>query len=133
PLTTSATVKQAMLHDWGSWDEDFNALTAEVCARLVATAHAEGTHVCVPMQGSGSFAVEAALGTLIAPQSTTLVLMNGAYGQRIAQMLKYLGRKAYLLDKGDYLPPLPEEVDAQLARHPDIDQVVVVHCETSSG
>ncbi|MDA4636323.1 hypothetical protein NZA98_35440, partial [Escherichia coli] len=36
PLTTSYTVKQAMLRDWGSWDGDFRAMTAEMRRRLLA-------------------------------------------------------------------------------------------------
>ncbi len=65
PLTTSAETKSAMLSDWGSWDGAFNALTASVCRDLVAIVHAQSDHVCVPLQGSGTFAVEAALGTLV--------------------------------------------------------------------
>ena len=65
PLTTTLRTKQAMLHDWGSWDSAFNAITRELCEQLVAIVHGADTHVCVPMQGSGTFSVEAALGTLV--------------------------------------------------------------------
>src|ERR1039457_3904151 len=65
PLTTSTDTKSAMLSDWGSWDGAFNALTASVCRDLVAIVNAQRDHVCVPLQGSGTFAVEAALGTLV--------------------------------------------------------------------
>ncbi|MDX1755422.1 MAG: 2-aminoethylphosphonate--pyruvate transaminase [Marinobacter sp.] len=133
PLTTSATVKQAMLHDWGSWDGDFNAMTAGVCERLLKVAGGEDSHVCIPMQGSGTFVVEATLGTVIRPSSRTLVLMNGAYGQRIGKILTTLGRPYLAIDKGDYRPPRGSEVAEALAANPDIEQVVVVHCETSSG
>lgn len=133
PLTTSLTVKQAMLRDWGSWDDDFNTMTADICDRLLAIANARDTHVCVPMQGSGTFSVEATLGTLIDPASRTLVLMNGAYGQRIARILDILERPVITLDKGDYQPPRGDEVDRILRDDPSIRQVVVVHCETSSG
>ncbi|MDX1456586.1 MAG: 2-aminoethylphosphonate--pyruvate transaminase [Marinobacter sp.] len=133
PLTTSATVKQAMLHDWGSWDGDFNAMTAEVCERLLKVAGGEDSHVCIPMQGSGTFVVEATLGTVIPPSSRTLVLMNGAYGQRIGKILTTLGRPYLAIDKGDYHPPRGWEVAEVLEANPDIEQVVVVHCETSSG
>lgn len=133
PLTTSTSVKQAMLRDWGSWDGNFNAMTADICQRLLAVAGGEDSHVCVPMQGSGTFAVEATLGTVIPPGSRTLVLMNGAYGQRIGKILTTLGRPFLAIDKGDYHPPRGDEVAAALTENPDIDQVVVVHCETSSG
>ncbi|MGO1659326.1 MAG: 2-aminoethylphosphonate--pyruvate transaminase [Marinobacter sp.] len=133
PLTTSLSVKQAMLHDWGSWDGDFNSVTAEICERLLDVAGGSASHVCVPMQGSGTFAVEATLGTVIPPTSKTLVLMNGAYGQRISKILDTLGRPYLAIDKGDYHPPRGDEVAAVLKEHPEVEQVVVVHCETSSG
>ena len=74
PLTTSLATKSAMLRDWGSWDSNFNAVTARCRNRLTAIIHAETTHVCVPMQGSGTFSVEAAVNTLVARDGHVLVL-----------------------------------------------------------
>jgi 2-aminoethylphosphonate-pyruvate transaminase len=96
-------------------------------------AHAEHRCVCVPLQGSGTFAVEATLATLIPRDGKALVLMNGAYGQRMATILRYLGRSFSSLDMGDYLPPPPARVDEILAGDPAITHVAVVYCETSSG
>ncbi|MCB1821778.1 MAG: 2-aminoethylphosphonate--pyruvate transaminase [Candidatus Competibacteraceae bacterium] len=133
PLTTSLAVKQAMLRDWGSWDHDFNDLTASICWRLLRVAHAEDRFVCVPLQGSGTYAVEATLATLVPRDGKALVLMNGAYGQRMAKIMRYLNRPLVTLDMGDYLPPPPARVDEMLADDPAITHVAVVHCETSSG
>ncbi|MEQ8290911.1 MAG: 2-aminoethylphosphonate--pyruvate transaminase [Roseovarius sp.] len=134
PLTTSAAVKQAMLRDWGSWDGDFRAMTAEMRERLVAMFGRGGeAFECVPMQGSGTFAVEAMLGTFVPRNGKALVLANGAYGKRSAEVLRYLGRDVEVLDKGDYLPPRGAEVAEILARDQAITHVVAVHCETSSG
>ena len=134
PLTTSHTVKQAMLRDWGSWDGDFRAMTAEMRRRLLAlTGDKNDEFDCVPMQGSGTFAVEAMLGSFLPRDSKTLVLVNGAYGQRIAQTLNYLGRDHTVMDKGDYMPPRGIEVAAALDADPAITHVIIVHCETSSG
>ncbi len=134
PLTTAYEVKEAMLCDWGSWDGDFRAMTAEVNRRLLAMAgDSTGEFACVPMQGSGSFAVEAMLGTLVPKDGKVLVLANGAYGQRAAQTLRYLGRDHVVIDKGDYLPPLGTEVAAALDADPAISHVMAIHCETSSG
>ncbi len=134
PLTTSAAVKRAMLRDWGSWDDDFRAMTRDMRHRLLALL-GEGAEAfdCVPMQGSGSFAVEAMLASFIPRDGKALVLANGAYGQRSAQTLEYLGRDHLVLDKGDYLPPRGVEVAEILARDPSITHVVAIHCETSSG
>jgi 2-aminoethylphosphonate-pyruvate transaminase len=133
PLTTAASVKQAMLVDWGSWDDDFKALTASLRRYLVELAGGGEAYDCVPMQGSGTFAVEAMIGTFVPRDGKALVLMNGAYGQRIATTLDYLGRAYARIDKGDYLPPRGEEVTAALEADPAITHVIAVHCETSSG
>jgi 2-aminoethylphosphonate-pyruvate transaminase len=54
PLTTTLRTKLAMLKDWGSWDADFNAVTASIRKSLLAIVHGEDTHVVVPLQGSGT-------------------------------------------------------------------------------
>ncbi len=134
PLTTSAKVKQAMLRDWGSWDGEFRALTAEMRSSLLElTGDTKGELDCVPMQGSGSFSVEAMLGTFIPRDGKVLVLSNGAYGLRIAQTLVYLNREHTVINKGDYMPARADEVTAAIKADPAITHVVVVHCETSSG
>lgn len=134
PLTTSQATKAAMLRDWGSWDDDFNRVTADVRAQLLAMAEAASdAYACVPMQGSGTFAVESALACATSPNGKVLVLMNGAYGKRAAQLLDMMGRRYVTLDKGDYLPPQPDEVAALLQQDADIAAVFLVHCETSSG
>jgi len=133
PLTTAPSTKAAMLKDWGSWDGEFKAVTAEIRSRLVAMCNGGDDYDCVLMQGSGTFSVEAALASFIPKDGKALILMNGAYGARSAKILDYIGRDYVTLDKGDYLPPMPEEVDALLAENPDVTHVVVVHCETSSG
>lgn len=134
PLTTAYSVKEAMLRDWGSWDGDFRAMTAELRRQLLALAgDADGSFDCVPMQGSGSFAVEAMLASFLPRDGKALVLANGAYGQRAAQTLRYLGRDHVVIDKGDYLPPRGDEVAAALDADPAISHVVAIHCETSSG
>ncbi len=134
PLTTSYEVKEAMLRDWGSWDDDFRGMTRELRAGLLALL-GEGSDEfdCVPMQGSGTFAVEAMLASFVPRDGKALVLANGAYGLRSAQTLAYLNRAHVVLDKGDYLPPRGDEVAQILADDPDITHVIAIHCETSSG
>ncbi|MBS3935626.1 MAG: 2-aminoethylphosphonate--pyruvate transaminase [Sulfuritalea sp.] len=133
PLTTTRVTKEAMLVDWGSWDGAFNALTASVCRDLADIAQAGNTHVCVPLQGSGTFAVEAALGTLIPKTGKVLVPNNGAYCQRIVRILGYLGRKALVLDFAEDEPADPECIDAALLADSSITHVAQVHCETGTG
>ena len=133
PLTTSMAVKQAMLHDWGSRDQAFIAMNRRVRERLVALAGGEGTHVCVPMQGSGTFAVEAAIGTLVSRAGKLLVLVNGAYGRRMVAIAGVIGRACTSIETAEDTAVSPEALDRALAADPAISHVAVVHCETTSG
>ncbi|MEM0949369.1 MAG: 2-aminoethylphosphonate--pyruvate transaminase [Pseudomonadota bacterium] len=133
PLTTAPEVREAMLKDWGSWDDDFRAMTRQVRDHLLGMVGSHKDFDCVPMQGSGTFAVEAMLGTFVPRDGRVLVLANGSYGQRVVQTLRCLGRAHVVLDKGDYLPPRGAEIAELLAADPEITHVVAVHCETSSG
>ena len=92
PLTTSAAVKQAMVHDWGSRDAEFIRINKMVLDSIVQLAGAEGTHVTVPVQGSGTFAVEAMITTFVPKTGKLLVLINGAYGQRAKKIGEIAGR-----------------------------------------
>ncbi|HZZ13607.1 MAG TPA: 2-aminoethylphosphonate--pyruvate transaminase [Paraburkholderia sp.] len=134
PLTTALSTKEAMLRDWGSWDGDFREMTAQLRRALLDIAgDTAGEYDCVPLQGSGSYCVEAMLGSLIPRDGHALVLANGAYGKRVATTLGYLGRACTVLDKGDYLPPRGAEIETLLDADPRITHVIAVHCETSSG
>lgn len=138
PLTTAASVKQAMLKDWGSWDGEFRAMTRQLRDGILQVLEpgldtGSQDYECIPMQGSGTFVVEAMLGTILPEDSHCLVLINGAYGQRMAQTLDRIGRAHTDLNKGDYLPPRGSEVATLLDQHPHITHVLAVHCETSSG
>ena len=133
PLTTSHETKQAMLHDWGSRDAKFIATNQRVLDRLLAIANAQDTHVCVPVQGSGTFAVEATIGTLLPRDGKALVVINGAYGHRMVKIIEYLNRECIILETAEDTPPSPEDIDAVLAADEAISHVLVVHCETTSG
>ncbi|MRG73070.1 2-aminoethylphosphonate--pyruvate transaminase [Alphaproteobacteria bacterium HT1-32] len=133
PLTTSLTVKQAMLHDWGSRDTRFIEMTARIRSSVLALAGGEGTHVAVPLQGSGTFIVEATIATLLPRDGKLLVLVNGAYGHRMVKMCKYLDRACEFLEWAEDVPVNPAEVVARLEQDKSITHVAVVHCETTSG
>jgi 2-aminoethylphosphonate-pyruvate transaminase len=133
PLTTSTATKQSMLRDWGSWDSDFNQITARVRERLLAMVHAGQSHECVPLQGSGTFCVEAAIGTLVPRGGHVLVPQNGAYCQRIARICRVLGRAVSIIDYAEDQAVRAEDIDRALAAQPAITHVALVHCETSAG
>ena len=133
PLTTSMETKQAMLHDWGSRDATFIDMTARVRRHLLEIAGAADTHVCVPVRGSGTFAVEATLGTVIPRNGKALVLINGAYGARMVKILDYIGRASVTYETPEDTPPNVAEIDAMLADDTSITHVLAVFCETTSG
>ena len=133
PLTISSATKQAMLRDWGSRDAAFTVLTRRIRERITAIAGAEGTHSCVPIQGSGTYALEAAIGTLVPVSGKLLVLINGAYGHRIARICTRIGRTHSIYETGENECPDPGSVDMHLADDPAITHVAIVHCETTSG
>jgi 2-aminoethylphosphonate-pyruvate transaminase len=133
PLTTSPATREAMLRDWGSWDAAFNQITQSVCADLVGIVHGEKNYVCVPLQGSGTFAVEAALGTLVPKSGRVLVPNNGAYCARLIKILQRL-RIAYVeLPLRDDQPVTATMLADAFARDPHLTHVAQVHLETSAG
>lgn len=133
PLTTSMRTKQSMLRDWGSWDVDFNSITGRIRERLLEIVHGRGTHECVPLQGSGTFSVEAAIGTVVPRPGHVLVPQNGAYCERIARICRVLGRKLTTLDYPENAQVRPADIERTLAADPSITHVALVHCETSTG
>ncbi|UOB22211.1 2-aminoethylphosphonate--pyruvate transaminase [Pseudomonas orientalis] len=133
PLTTSNRTRQAMMVDWGSWDERFNQLTASVCEHLLAIIHGADSHHCVPLQGSGTFAVEAAIGTLVPRNGKVLVLINGAYGKRLAKICEVLGRTYSIFETPEDQPTTAADVDRLLHADAAITHVALIHCETSTG
>jgi 2-aminoethylphosphonate-pyruvate transaminase len=133
PLTTTLRTKLAMLRDWGSWDADFNAVTARLRQSLLKVIHGENSHVVVPLQGSGTFSVEAAVATLVPRDGHVLVLDNGAYCKRAAKLTQLMGRKCTVLPFDEAAQVGPATVDAKLAADASITHVVLIHCETGAG
>lgn len=133
PLTTAPQTRAAATVDWGSWDGDFRAVTREVCDRLLAIADRGPGYACVPMQGSGTFIVEAMVGTLVPRDGKLLVLSNGAYGDRMVATARRMGRAVDVLRTDEDVPPDPQAVADRLRDDAAITHVAVVQCETTTG
>ena len=135
PLTTSLSVKQAMLHDAGSWHFEFNTLVRKIRERLLALAglSTEEGYEAILMQGSGTFGVEAVFASTVPPNGRVLVLANGAYGERIAQMLHLLRIQHQVLRCAEDATPDLRAVESALASDPGLTHVAAVHCETTTG
>ena len=133
PLTTTPATRAAMLHDYGSWDRDFQDISARVCAGLLALAGGEGTHATVPLQGSGTFAVEAMLTTFVPRDRRLLICANGAYGERMVAQAMLMGLDYSVLRGPEDAPTDTGALAAALARDPAISHVAAVYVETTSG
>src|SRR5580698_4330252 len=139
PLTTSATVKAAMLCDAGSRDAEFIAAVRDIRERLLRIGGAApgGGFECVPMQGSGTFAIESVISSAIPRDGRLLVLVNGAYGRRIVEMARVHGIEVEAVEAPENRKICPEEVAERLGEAPGntagITHVAVVHCETTTG
>lgn len=133
PLTTSASVKQAMVHDWGSRDQGFIAINKMVLEKIAELAGAQDTHVTVPVQGSGTFAVEAMITSFVPKSGKLLVVINGAYGQRARKIAEIAGRAVATYETPEDTPPDLARLEAMLEADKAITHVFAVHCETTSG
>src|SRR5262245_51512282 len=133
PLTTSLSVKTAMLHDWGSRDTGFLAINAQVLERLPEIINGAGTYVTVPVQGSGTFAVEAMLTSFVPRTGKVLLLMNGAYGQRARRICEIAGRGYAVHETPEDTPPDLAAIEEILRADRSISHLFAVHCETTSG
>jgi 2-aminoethylphosphonate-pyruvate transaminase len=134
PLITSETVKESMLRDLGSRDREFLSVVSHIRCRLLELGHvADGSYEAVLMQGSGTFAVEAVLSSIIPRNGKLLVAVNGAYGHRMAKIAKVLGISCEAIVFDEATPVLTNRVRALLAEDPAITHVGTIHCETSTG
>lgn len=135
PLTTSETVKEAMMTDWCTWDADYNVhIVEEIRKSLVALATtATDEYTSVLLQGSGTYCVEAVIGSVITPKHKLLILSNGAYGDRMGHIAEYHGINYDMLAFEEIEQISVDYVDDYLSNNSDITHVAVVHCETTTG
>ncbi len=137
PLSTTATVRAAMLQDSCTWDADYNQGVVEPIrrelVRLATGPEYESDYSAVLLQGSGSYVVESVLGSAIGVDECLLIINNGAYGARMGEMARCLGLRHHELDCGETTRPEPAAIEAMLARHPEITHLAMVHCETTTG
>jgi 2-aminoethylphosphonate-pyruvate transaminase len=133
PLSTTKRVKSAMLQDWCTWEKDYNDLVQDIRARLVSLATGAEGYTSILMQGSGTFSVEAAIGTVVPAEGKLLVLANGVYGRRMASIARRLGLQVRILDCEEDRPFDVDVLDRCLAADGEITHVAMVHCETTTG
>lgn len=134
PLSTTESVRSAMLKDWCTWDDDYNKEIVEVIrSKLTKLATEQSGYTSVLMQGSGTASVEATIGSAMKSDDKLLVVDNGAYGARIAQIAEYLSIECCVVSPGETVQPSLDEIQDVLINDKAITHVAIVHCETTTG
>ena len=134
PLTTSRTVKQALLRDLGSRDFEFIETVRQIRRELLGLGQAASPeYEAILMQGSGTFGIEAVFSTITPPDGKWLIVVNGAYGRRMAHICDVLGIDTAVLTIPENRQPDPAQVEAALAADEALSHVAIVHCETTTG
>ena len=134
PLTTTATVKQEMLFDRCTWDDEYKQMTQKIRGQLLSIAGVSpAEYTAILLQGSGSFGVEAVLATALGAQDKCLIVTNGAYGDRMVAMANRMNLPHSVYSTPCERPPAAAEVKALLAQDPTLTHVAMVHCETTTG
>lgn len=134
PLTTTASVREEMMEDRCTWDDDYKFITQKIRQQLLDLAKLdEETYTTVLMQGSGSFTVESVLTSTVKDTDKVLFITNGAYGERMVQMANAIGLR-HLVYAAKYAEqPDVEKVRLYLEADPSITHIAMVHCETTTG
>lgn len=133
PLTTTPSVKWAMMLDWCTWDDDYKQIVQQIRRELVSLATTQRGYTAVLMQGSGTFGVESVLTSAVPPSGKVLVLTNGAYGQRMVRICRKTGIRVGVQDSGERHLPDIHRLKERLHEDPQITHVAMVHCETTTG
>ena len=135
PLSTSETVREAMLQDWCTWDKDYNeGIVTPIRKGLLAIAGLdEDEYTDVLLQGSGTYCVEATIGVAVKPTDKLLILANGAYGKRMAQIAEYYHIDHVLVSLHETELVTGEVARKALEANPDITHLSMVHSETTTG
>ena len=135
PLSTAQTVREAMLQDWCTWDDDYNVeIVQNIRGRLVGlAAHHTELYTSVLLQGSGTYSVEATIVNAVPVTGKLLILSNGIYGDRMADIARYAGLNYAVLACEQTEVPSIAALERFLQDHADITHIAFVHCETTSG
>ncbi len=134
PLSTSSTVREAMLQDWCTWDKDYNeGVVTAIRQELLALAGLDDTYTTILLQGSGTYCVEATLSCAVKPGEKLLIVANGAYGSRMGDIARYHGLDHVVVSLKETEQVTASAVLKALDENPGVTHVAVVHCETTTG
>ena len=133
PANISERVREALtLPDIGHREAEFTELLLETRSLLLEVCGVPEGYACAVLSGSGTTGIEAAITSLAGVTSGVLVLSNGVYGERAAQIAQVFGIP-YTLEKFDWTLPLPLERVEELVGATPHDVVYLIHHETTTG
>jgi alanine-glyoxylate transaminase/serine-glyoxylate transaminase/serine-pyruvate transaminase len=112
-------------------DPEMMAILDDIRARLATTFKAADGSLSLAISGTGTSGMEAAVGTLTRPGTRAVAVVNGYFGDRLAQMLQRYGASVTRVDAEWGRACDPARLGAALADGADL--VTVVHAETSTG
>jgi 2-aminoethylphosphonate-pyruvate transaminase len=135
PLTTSLTVKQAMLEDVGSRDFEFIEAVREIRSKLLELAKVsrEEGYETVIMQGSGTFGIESVVSCALGPGDVLGILVNGAYGERIVRMAEIHHLPFRIFRRPEDELVTAADAESLLLGNPEITHLACIHSETTTG
>jgi 2-aminoethylphosphonate-pyruvate transaminase len=133
PVSTSRSVKSAMMRDRASGGGEFHADLELARAYMVGLVHGEGTYTAIPLPGSATYANEGVIAQLVPPGGKLLIHTNGVYGDRLIEIAAHLGTPYAVIRTAPFTPPTAEMFEQAVVADPAITHVMIVHCETSTG
>lgn len=135
PATTSDLVKFAqVVPDICPREKEFQEIMKQMRDDLVKIVHGDlGKYTCVPFCGSGTINIDVLMNSLVPEGKKVLVINNGAYSSRAAEVCKFYG-----IDCIDLKFDFDKRADLDLVRkvleeNPDIEIVHTTHNETGTG
>ncbi len=123
-----------MLRDLGSRDGKFIGIIKEIREKLVELGQGDPKqYTALLLQGSGTYGLEAIVSSTLPLDGKLLVIINGAYGKRLAKIASVLKIETITLEYPENTTPNLREIETILEADKEIACVSVVHCETTTG
>ena len=133
PCSISKEVKEAMLFDLASGEEEMVEKIKHAREYLVRICNGKESHTAIPLVGSGTYATEAAIGTFVPKDGKLLLHTNGVYGDRVIDIVEALRLPYKSFRTAPYELPTARQFEKEIMADPSITHVMVIHCETSTG
>ncbi len=133
PANISERVRNALTNpDIGHRESEFSTLLTETRSLLLEICGVTQGYACATLTGSGTTGIEASITSLSGVSSGVLILSNGVYGERAAQVAQVFG-VPHTLEKMEWTSPISLERADDLIRSTSHDTVYLIHHETTTG